>query len=127
MKTLADAYAEQHGCAAADFRWTAFWATLHRHAFLVVPFLCWTDFFDVDLELVSTCGRARNMREVQEALVDYSHHPRNSSWFRRALRMRVSSRRMKLLARQYMASGASTRSPFASPRGAEDRALRANV
>ncbi len=121
MKTLADAYAEQHGCAIEDFRWAAFWAALHRHAFLVVPFLCWTDFFDVDLELVSTCGRARSMREVQEALVDYSHHPRNSSWFRRVLRMRVSSRRMKVLARKYMASGAGTRPPFASRHAAEAR------
>ena len=103
MKTLAEAYAARHARDPNDFQSRVFWMALHRRAFLFVPLLWWTDFFAVDRELIATCGRARGMREVHEALVDYAHHPKNSLWLRRWLRIRVSTTRLKQIARSYMA------------------------
>lgn len=97
MKTLAERYCERYRCPPAKFRWQVFWRVVHRRAIPLLPFLLLTGVLDRDFELITACGRARSMRQVNEELEDfrYTGCRRGFAW---RLKLRVSTRRLASLA-----------------------------
>src|SRR5262245_48935803 len=110
-KTLSEAFCDRHGCTAADFRRRFFWRTLHRHALPLAPLLRLGGYFAVDEDLIAGCGSARSMRDLQEEIQAHRHHPLNRGWLRRQLALRISTHRLRRLARSYL-PGASLASPL---------------
>lgn len=78
-----------------------FWRCLYPHAvpFVIGVGLLRPDFFAADRELILRAGRTRTLRELNEELADYVRDPRNRGALRGALRLRVSARRLRRLAR----------------------------
>lgn len=99
VKTLQQLMADQ--CAGQNFHRAVFRTTLYRHAVLFAPLLHWTGYFAVDHQLIAACGGARSMTEIQECILDYVHHPRNVGFLRRVIRIRVSARRVRRVARRF--------------------------
>lgn len=101
-KTLAEAFCARHGCTLAQFRARMFWRTLHWHAVPVAPFLRLGNFFAADEDLVAGCGRARSMHDLRDEIEEYRFHPLNHGWLRRRLGLRISTQRLRALARNYL-------------------------
>ncbi len=111
VKTWEESYCERHRCTPLQFRQRVFWRTLHWHALPLAPFLLPTGFFAEDLELIGACGQVRGMRELREELKEFRFRRVSESWLRRAMAIRVSTERLRRLARDYL-PGASLPPPF---------------
>lgn len=107
MITFEESYCARHRCTPAQFRRRVFWLTLHRHALLFAPLALLGGHFEIDHELIAACGRARTLRELQEELKDHRNQPENARWLRRWLRLRVSTQRLRRLARQHLSCAAA--------------------
>ncbi len=110
VKTFAEIYCERHRCNVQQFRRRVFWRTLHRHAVFVAPVLLLGSHFVADEELIAACGMVRSMHAIREEIEDHRYHPLNRGWLRSMFAVRVSTHRLRRLAREYL-SGPST-SPF---------------
>jgi len=107
MPTLAEIYCSQHGCAPGEFRRRVFWRTLHWQSLPFVPLLLLGDYFEPDRRLIDACARATRMRDVYEDIRDHSSTISNAGWFRRCLKVRLSTRRLRQLAARYLRSEAA--------------------
>jgi hypothetical protein len=104
-KTLKDHDCARCGCPERAFERRVFWAGLPGPTRLLAPVvgLVWRDFFLVDHELIRSCGSARSMGPLNEELADYVVDRRNRGWWRRRARVRVSTQRLRRLARSHQA------------------------
>ena len=102
VKTLEEVYCAQHRCTPASFRRRVFWSTLHRHALPFAPLLLLGNHFTADHDLIAACGRAQSLRQIREELEDHRYHPQNTGWLRRRLALRISTHRLRRLARDYL-------------------------
>ena len=100
--TWQEVYCARYDRTPAQFRGGVFWRTLHRHALPVAPLLLLTGHFDADRQLIANCARARSMRQIREEIEDHRYHPVNRGWLRRQLALRVSTQRLREMAREYL-------------------------
>jgi hypothetical protein len=109
-KTLQELHCAWCGCPAPAFERRVFWTCLPWHARLLVPVvgLVWRDYFSVDRELIRACGSVRSMGQLNEELAEYVVDHRNRGWWRRRARVRVSTQRLRRLARSHLAPQSAT-------------------
>jgi len=112
MKTLAEIYCTEHRCAAARFDRRLFWRCLHRSALPIAPLALWLwpDRFQPDWELIRSAARCSSLRELDEEIRDFTTNSANQHWWRRVARLRLSTRRVRQVARLHLP--ASDRSPL---------------
>ena len=104
MKTFEEAFCKEHRCDPERFRRKVFWRTLPRHAWPFVPFLGGFNsrFFTADRELLSGVSRAENMNRVRDEILDYFMDSQNRGWLHNVANIRVSTHRLKRLAKEYL-------------------------
>ncbi len=92
------------GCPEPAFEPRVFWACLPWHARLLAPVLglVWRDYFSVDHALIGCIGSVRSMGQLNAELGDYVVDRRNRGWWRRRARVRVSTQRVRRLARSHL-------------------------
>ncbi|MCF3650930.1 hypothetical protein [Synoicihabitans lomoniglobus] len=69
------------------------------------------DYLDVDLDCIRIAATLKSHRDLEDELVEFSYHPRNQSFFRRVLRQRLSTHRLRRVLR---GASAGTSSPFSA-------------
>lgn len=107
----------EHYCVACDcrpdnFRRHIFWRCLHPHVWVLAPFisLFHPEYFAADRGLIARAACARTLRELNEEIRDYADDSRNHGWWRGRAQVRLSTHRLRALARVHlptMAHGAS--------------------
>ncbi len=104
VKTFKQIYCEEHRCQPPAFFQKIFWRCLPPLAIPFVPFVggMQSGYFDADRELIRAVGTATSMAEVRDEIRDYFSHPQNRGWLRRVWNIRVSTHRLKRLARLYL-------------------------
>ena len=70
--------------------------------------LVWRDCFLVDHESIRAFGSVRSKGPLNEELADYVVDRRNRGWWRRRARVRVSTQRLRRLARSHLAPQSAT-------------------
>jgi len=112
MKSFQELFCVEHGCSSEDFTEKVFWECLNRHAIPFVPFLggFWSGYFAADRELISCAGRAVNLGQVRVEIGDFFMDPNNRGWLRKRFQIRLSTTRLKRLARRYL-TDAESQSP----------------
>lgn len=102
MDSFKQIYCRKYRCPDNGFSRMIFRRSLHWHAIPVWWALAVTGsgFFDFDLELINVVGRARTMQEVNEEIRDHTTDHRSRNWWRKVGRIRVSTQRVRKLARQ---------------------------
>jgi hypothetical protein len=114
VKSFQDLFCEEHRCKEDEFSGKVFWRALYPHAWPFVPFLggCRSDYFAADRELISGAGRATTMIQLRTEIADFVMDANNRGWLRQRARVRVSTTRLKRLARRYL-PGEDSPAPFA--------------
>ena len=94
-------------CAVQDCRDEQFvrrvlWYCLHRHALPVARVFSLLDrsYFDADLEVIAQAGQSQTLAQIEEELRNFVHDSRNMRWWRRTGRVRISTHRLRELARR---------------------------
>lgn len=120
MKTFEEVFRERHRCSAMEFRRRVFWHSLHPHAVPLAPLFLVSAHFTPERALISGCAQARSMRALLEELDSYLRDPANGHWLRRRCGLRLSTRRLRKLAKDYL-PGAGLPPPFALEDGGRSR------
>jgi hypothetical protein len=113
MNSFQETYCAATGCSPPRFRTRIFWRCLNPVAAFIAPLLGGpsADFFSADRDLIAQVGRATSMERIHEEVRDYFHDPRNRSWLRRRLKLRLSTARLRSLAQAHLAPGAVDQPP----------------
>lgn len=103
---FAEIYCEQHGLLPEKFTAHIRSRTLYPHARLIVPFLLLfnSDYLSADNDFIQDVGWLSRYRDFSNSSFEYIHHPANRGFLRRALRLRVSTERMRKLVRKTLSS-----------------------
>ena len=104
MSTLNEQYVATHGEPGAGVGRHLFRACLHRRALMLAPLIafCDSDYFAPDRELLERAAQVRSLRELDEEIADFRNDARNQTWWRKYGRVRVSTRRLRRLARRLL-------------------------
>ena len=105
VNTFRENYCAANGCSGEEFTSRVFWRCLHRHALVVAPLVAafQADYFEADREFIVQAGRARTMKELNEEIRDFMHDARNLRWWRTRAQVRVSTQRLRRVARRHLA------------------------
>ncbi|HEY1111719.1 MAG TPA: hypothetical protein VGE76_23895 [Opitutaceae bacterium] len=100
--TFKAAYCTTHACPPEHFGSRVFRKVIHRRAMpaAIVLRTLNPDFFQADFELIQAAGEATDARQLEEHLQDYRLDSRNLRWARRCAFLRISTRRLRRLARK---------------------------
>ena len=102
QKTLRDAFCRKQACSDEDFLRRAFWRTLYPQAWpLALLAGHRAERFSADRALIAYCGRLTSLHQIDAELAEFSALV-NRSFVRRSCRLRVSGRRLKKLAAEYL-------------------------
>ena len=114
QKSFQELFCEAQRCTEGEFARKVFWRALYPHAWPLVPLLGGfrSDYFVADRELLTGAGRATTMDQLRTEIVDYVMDANNRGWLRQRVRVRVSTTRLRRLARQYL-PGSDSKEPFA--------------
>lgn len=101
-KTLAELYCARHGLNADECVETLLNASLYPHARFFARWLRMfrPRHFAADYEFVMSVGCLRRFRDFPVEADEFAQHPDNRGLLRRTLNLRVSTRRLRRLARQ---------------------------
>jgi hypothetical protein len=107
VNTFKQSYCATCGCAEADFERRLFWHCLRRRAQVLAILAPWVrpDFFAVDHELCQVAGQLRSAGQLESEIRDYVTDHRNLGWWRRRAKFRLSTRRLRHLAREHLSVG----------------------
>lgn len=100
--TFKTAYCTAHACPPEHFGRRVFRKVIHRRA-MPASLVLWVlhpGFFQADFELIQAAGEAADARQLEEHLQDYRLDSRNLHWARRRAFLRISTRRLRRLARE---------------------------
>jgi len=113
MKSLEEIYCQENRCAAEEFPRRVFGECLYRHAVPFVPLLGGyrSAFFAADRGLILAAGRATRRAHVQASIVDYFSDSESRGWLKSRLNLRISTRRLVRLSKQYLPAS-DTRPPM---------------
>lgn len=100
--TFSEAFCVAHDVPPENFVPTVFARTLYPQA---RPLVCLCraidrNFFAADLDLIRATGALRRCRDFPDDVIDFNHHPANQGFLRRTLRIRISTKRLKILLRE---------------------------
>lgn len=111
VTTFREKYCAARGCSSEAFATQLFWRCLHPHAVAVAPVVAAIQrgHFDADRELIAAAARARTMGELDEEILDFMHDARNRHWWRRRGRLRLSTQRLRRIARVHLLAGPAER------------------
>lgn len=100
--TFQEAYCAAYRCPPARFGADFLWSMLRGRARLLWLWDRSTGgrFFEADRELIGWLGSARDRAHALEMLTDYRRDPRNSTWLRGRLKLRISTERVQKVVRQ---------------------------
>lgn len=100
MKSFQTVFCEERGCATADFTRKVFWRCLPRRARLCAACLGGSGarFFLPERVLLARVGATTSLRQLEEELDEFLHHPDNRGFLRMTLRIRISTTRLRRLA-----------------------------
>lgn len=100
--TFAEIYAVALKCPLSESGQRIFRQCLHRHAAVLAPILSVMspDFFAPDHELIEQVGKSRTLTEIDFAIRNFFDDERNSHWLRKTGRVRVSTQRLRRVARR---------------------------
>ena len=59
-------------------------------------------FFVPDRELIGEAGRTVSLRQLDEEIRDFAMDYRNRNWWRKSIRWRISTHRLRRLAARYL-------------------------
>ena len=79
-----------------------FWHALYRRALPFAPVLLMGDHFLADEELIERCARVSSIAELDDEIESHRMRPLSRGWLRKRLGIRVSTQRLRRLARQYL-------------------------
>jgi len=104
VKSLQELFCAEQRCDEGQFARKVFWRALPPHARFFVPLLGGFDakYFTADRELITGAGRATTMEQLRAETVDFMLDANNQGWFRQRARIRVSTTRLKRLARRLL-------------------------
>jgi len=113
--TFAEIYCERHQLPPEDFEKTVLHETLYPHARLFAP-MCRTfnpQHFAADFDLIRAVGRLQRLRDFTDEAKDFAHHPANTGFWHSLMRVRVSTKRLRLLVKATLPRGeAGSRPPM---------------
>lgn len=97
--TFSETYCARHGVDAAEFERRLFREGLYPHARWVLGLLrlAGSDYFSPDREFIRAVGQLRSRRMLRAEIDEFHTHPRNRGFCRIALRLRVSTTRVRRL------------------------------
>ena len=103
-KTFREIFCERHECDATGFKEALFRTCLPRRARILAFALGGFNgrFFAPDRDLISHVGEATTIASIREEIRDFFMHSANARWLRRALGVRISTRRIQSVARRYL-------------------------
>lgn len=109
MKTFEELFCEAHGYSPAQFRSKVFWRCLTWRGKLFAVFLggLMGEHFGPDRTFITGAGRATDMAQIRTEVRDYFEDPLNRGWLRQVADIRVSTRRLRNLARRYLPESAT--------------------
>lgn len=104
--TFKTAYCTAHACPPEHFGRRVFRAVLHRRVLpaSVALRMLNPDFFQADFDLIRAAGEATNAHQLEEYLQEYRLDSCHLHWARRRAFLRVSTRRLRRLARHTWAN-----------------------
>jgi hypothetical protein len=116
VKTFCEIYCADRDCPPEDFPRRVFWHCLHGIARPIAPFALWLfpSHFDADWSLIMGAAQCRTMAQIDEEIHDFAINPANRGWQRRQIRVRISSARLRQLARRSLRPAAPSQ-PVAAP------------
>jgi len=103
-RTFAELYCEKHGISIDDYARSVLRKTLYLQARPLAPLinLVHSDYFAPDRDFVEDVGRLRHYHDFIGCGLDFSHHPENRGFMRNVLRLRVSTEKMRVLAKSLL-------------------------
>lgn len=115
--TFAEMYCARHGIPPEAYLRTIFRRALYPHArpFTALIQLFDGDYFAADLDLVQAAGRLRVLSDFTMDAEEFRHHPANRGLLRNGLRLRVSVRRLRALARATLPPSGNTEPSDSGP------------
>ncbi|MBI4625606.1 MAG: hypothetical protein HY736_20600 [Verrucomicrobia bacterium] len=120
MATFSELFCQRHHIAPERFVRAMFWRCLHRRTWIFVPFirLVDDDYFSADYDLIRGVGRITKASDLADELADFYSHPRNHTFARRRLGLRVSVGRLSHIVHEVLPGRSrrldpNTRAPFA--------------
>ncbi len=107
LKSFQEHFCEKERCTAEQFARKVFFRTLYPQAKAFVTLLGGfrSDYFAADRELISGAGRATTMNQLRVEAEEFAIDSNNRGWLRQRVKIRVSTTRLKQLARQYLTEG----------------------
>jgi hypothetical protein len=104
MNSFQETYCAGTGCSPVQFRRRVFWRCLPPMTRLAAPLFGGmnSEYFSADRDLIASAGRAASVAQIRDEIRDYFHDPRNQLWLRGKLRLRLSTARLRALARAYL-------------------------
>ncbi len=97
--TFAEIYCGRHRVPPADFEIAVLLRVLPPHARLLAP-LCQLfnrHHFAADIDLIRAVGRLNRLRYFSDEVADFKHHPASGGFWHNQMRVRVSTKRLRLL------------------------------
>lgn len=106
MKTFRELYCEQRQIASDRYETDLVRRCLHWRA---RPFY-WLlgmnrEYTSPDFDFVRSVGELHSRRQFRDEAAEYFYHPGNGGFFRRVLRLRVSSRRLQAIFEELISTG----------------------
>jgi hypothetical protein len=100
-RTFLELYCSQHRIEPEDFPKVVFRHALHLHArpFVTLTTLLKRYHFAADYDFINNIGQLTRYRDFDFYMQGFSRHPRNCGFLRRGLRLRLSSRRLRVIIR----------------------------
>lgn len=101
MATFQKLFCADYRCSEEEFVNRLLGRCLHGKAGLLRPVLSRIrpDYFAADKELVSAIAQCSRLAQVEAEIGDFVADHRNASWLRGGLRVRISTRSLRSLAR----------------------------
>lgn len=135
-KTFAELYCEAHALSPEEFAPVVLNQCLYPHVRLCgwLVTLFHRRYFEADYDFVHDAGRLMRFRDFDLAVDEFLYHPGNRGFWRRVLRVRISSQRLRRLVRttlhprvadEAVTDEAGTQVPFGGPEKPADRGERA--
>lgn len=95
--TFSDRYCQHHELATEQFTTHLLRRSLHAPLRWFWPVLRagLQDYLEPDIICVRASGRLTKRRELEGELAEFSYHPRNRSFWRRVMKQRLSTRRLR--------------------------------
>lgn len=100
--TFANLYCQEYRLDLERFTTSVLRSSLYPHArpFYGVISRLWPSYFAADQDLIRSAGLLRHVRDLQDDLSDYLHHPANTGLARRLFRIRISTTRFRRIVRE---------------------------